>query len=171
MKEYLKNRRLYLSGPIEHGKQENWRTEPTKVFRDVYGLDVFDPFDDPKQQWATALWDARKNKDYDTMEEISHHFVRKDLAIVDRSDIVVSYLPYGVPTTGTVHEIIISSNAKKPTLLVCPEGREYISFWYYGISLREYMFGSWTELYEYLDDVNAGKHMDNDRWAYVYGLL
>jgi nucleoside 2-deoxyribosyltransferase len=168
----LENARCYLSGPIENDKTKtNWRTEPSKKFVDDYKIDLFDPFSDPKQQWVPHLHEARENKDYDAIAKIAAAFVRKDLAIVDRCDFIVAYLPYGIPTTGTHHEIINSVNSKKPTLLVCPEGKEFIPIWYYGFVPHEVMFGSWEELYAYLTEVNDGKHKKNDRWSFVYGLV
>jgi nucleoside 2-deoxyribosyltransferase len=169
---YLTGQRVYLSGPIEHGQPgDNWRTAPKKVLAERFGLDVFDPFDDPKQQWVPALTKAQAEKDFETMVRIARQFVKKDLKMVDRADIVVSYLPRKVPTTGTHHEIINSSNQKKPTLLVCPQGKEFDPLWYYGFIPTEFMFGSWDDLYTYLDEVNQGKYKDNDRWAFTYGLI
>lgn len=168
---YLANTRCYLGGPIENSVDENWRVSPKKVLVDEFNINLFDPFEDPKQQWVPELEKARKNKDYETMTKIASSFVRKDLAIVDRCDFIVSYLPYKVATTGTHHEIINSVNAKKPTLLVCPQGREYISTWYYGFVPHEFMFGSWEELYFYLREVDQGKYKENIKWAFVYGLI
>lgn len=169
---YLKNARVYLSGPIEYDNiGTNWRDEPKKELISRFEVNLFDPFEDPKQQWVPKIAEARKNKDYKAMEEIAKKFVRKDLAIVDRADFLVAYLPYKVPTTGTHHEIINANEAKKPVLLVCPEGKENIPLWYRGFIPHEVTFGSWDELYTYLHEVNEGKHKDNNRWAFVYGLI
>jgi nucleoside 2-deoxyribosyltransferase len=162
---------LYLSGPIENGDLINWRIEPKKVLNERFGIKIYDPFDDPKQQWAQKLIEARANKDYDTMVRISKSFVRKDLCLVDRSDMLIANLPYKVSTTGTIHEIINSNNAKKPTLIVCEQGKEKVPLWLYGFIPPEVMFGSWNELYDYLEEVNEGKHMDNNRWQFIYGMV
>jgi hypothetical protein len=168
----LKNKRCYLSGPIENDKPDhNWRDEPRKVLVERFGIELFDPFADPKQQWVPVLKQARTERDFETMAKIAKSFVRKDLAMVDRGDFLVAYLPSGLPTTGTHHEIINSNNAKKPTLLVCPQGKEFVPLWYYGFIPHEFMFGSWKELWSYLDDVDAGKHVENNRWAFTYGLV
>lgn len=169
---YLKNVRAYLGGPIEFGDaNSNWREEPTKVLRTEFGINLFDPFADPKQQWSDELTEARRKCDYETMATIAKRFVQKDLTIVSRVDMVVSYLPHGVPTTGTHHEIINSNNDKKPTLLVCPQGKQYVPLWYYGFIPHEQMFGSWGEMFSYLRDVNAGQHRHNRRWHYIYGMI
>ena len=168
----LKGKRCYLSGAIQYDDAgHNWRSAPKKVLVEEFGIDLFDPFADPKQQWVPLLNDAQKNRDFATMERISKQFVRKDLCMVDRSDFLISYLPHKVPTTGTHHEIINSFNAKKPTLLVCPQGKEFIPLWYYGFIPHEVMFGSWDELYAYLREVDGAKHTHNNRWAYVYGII
>lgn len=164
--------RVYLGGPIEHDDTGlNWRTEPSKVLVERFGVDLFDPFSDPKQQWVPTLVEARNNCDYDTMAEIARDFVSKDLIMVERSDILISHLPKGVPTTGTHHEIIFSSNNKKPTLLVCPQGKQHVPLWYYGWIPHQCMFGSWDDLYDYLQEVVEWKHTDNRRWRYRYGLI
>ena len=65
---YLKNTRGYLSGCIEYDKHEkNWRNEPKRVLIERFKINLFDPFDDPKQQWVTHLKKARDEKNYDEM--------------------------------------------------------------------------------------------------------
>jgi hypothetical protein len=171
MTSYLTNKRCYLSGPIENDSVGlNWRIEPKKVLKGVFGLNLFDPFEDPKQQWVPALKEARQNRDFDTMATIAKKFVHKDLAMTDRSDMLIAYLPYKVPTTGTTHEIINSANAKKPVLLVC-ERKELIPLWFYGFIPCDMMFDGWNNLYDYLHEVNEGKHMENSKWSFIYGLI
>lgn len=169
---FLQDKRVYLSGPIENGDGSNWRDEPTKILTERFKINIFDPFKDPKQQWLPALKEARENEDYDEIQKIARSFVRKDLCMVDRSDFLIAYLPHKVSTTGTHHEIINSVNAKKPTLLVCPQGKQYAPLWYFGFISHEVVFGSWEALYEYLEKVNQGEYKGkNHRWDYVYGLI
>lgn len=169
---YLKNTKAYLSGPIEYDNDGlNWRTKPKEMLTDAFGINLFDPFEDPKQQWVPAIQEAKEKLDYDAMETIARRFVRKDLAMVDRADFIIAYLPYRVPTTGTHHEIIMANDNKKPVLLVCPEGKQHIPLWYRGFIPHQVTFGSWEELYMYLHEVDEGVHKDNNRWAFVYGLL
>lgn len=172
-KNYLRNKRVYLSGPIENDNsaKHNWRDNPKKILKTKFKIDLFDPFDDPKQVFANDLYEARKNKDYEAIAKIAKGFVRKDLAMVDRADFIIAYLPYQVPTCGTHHEIINSNNAKKPTLLICPEGKWNIPLWYYGFIPHECMFSNWNDLYNYLQEVNDYKHTNNNRWHFIYGLI
>jgi nucleoside 2-deoxyribosyltransferase len=169
---YLRDKRVYLSGAIEFGdKGHNWRTEPIKAMTNDFGMNVFDPFSDPKQQWTEDLDAARSNKDYLKIRKIAKNFVRKDLCMVDRSDFLVAYMPYKVPTTGTVHEIVVSNEAKKPTLIVCPQGKENAPIWLWGVLPENYFFGSWDDLYKYLVEVDAGLHTEDDRWHFCCGLI
>lgn len=171
----LQGKRVYLSGPIEHAESgDNWRIEPRQVLVEEFEVQLLDPFADEKQMWAEELHEAQKKCDYETMRRIARNFVRKDMAWVDRSDFLIAYLPYRVATTGTHHEIIYASDAKKPTLLVCPEGKQYNPLWYYGFigdKGDDYMFGSWDELYDYLREVKDWKHTANFDWAFTYGLV
>lgn len=170
---FLSNRKCYLSGPIQYDVTGlNWRVSPKKILLEEFKIDVFDPFDDPKQQWSYQLKEAREKKDLETISKVAHNFVRKDLTMVDRCDFVIAYIPLKVPTTGTVHEIINSNNAKKPTLLVTNTGdKTDIPLWYYGFIPHECMFGSWEDLYVYLREVNDKKHINNRRWNYIYNLI
>ena len=172
MPGYLRNARCYLSGPIENDDSGwDWRIAPKTILKEEFKIDLFDPASDPKQQWAGVMKEAKEAEDYAKVEEIGKKFVRKDLCIVDRSDFLIAYLPKNIPTTGTVHEIINSNNAKKPTILICTQGKKYIPAWYFGFVPHMNMFGSWEELYHYLREVDNGAHMDDDRWAYVYKLI
>ena len=167
---FLNNKKFYLSGPIEFVR-ENWRDSVIKQLKDDFCVDVYDPFSDPKQQWVEKIAEAKFNKNYQAIQDIAKKFVRKDLGMVDRSDGLIAYLPYKIPTIGTHHEVINSINAKKPTLLVCPQGKENVPVWYYGICKIDHMFGSWDELFKFLHEVNQGLHQNDDKWSFVYDLV
>lgn len=172
MKSYLAGRRAYLSGPIQYDETGlNWRVEPTSVLTQEFGINVFDPFADQKQQWLPTLKKAQEELDYETMRDVAKKFVRKDLAEVDHSHMVIAYLPLKVPTTGTHHEIINANDRKKPTFLVCPQGKHNVPLWYYGFIKHQFMFGSWQELYIHFHEINEGKHTDNDRLWRIYDLV
>ena len=163
---YLKNKKVYLSGPIEFGTKHNWREKPIEYLKNKLFLDVFDPFSDPKAQWGIKIKNAKKEKDYKKIINIAKSFVRRDLAMVDRSDLLIAYMPYNVQTVGTVHEIVNGVNSKKPTLIICPEGKEKIPVWIWGIVKEEFLFGSWEKVYSYLKEVSVGKHAKNNTWHF-----
>lgn len=172
MNDVLRGKRCYLSGPIEFDNSEvDWRPPVKEHLTKFFGIDIYDPFCDPKQSKSDALQKAREAEDFDGMREVTKQFVRKDLHHVDLSHFLIANLPYKVPTVGTVHEIINSNDRKKPTLLVCTKGKKYIPSWYFGFIKHKYMFGSWNELYDYLSEVSEGKHFNDDRWWIVNELI
>ena len=92
--------------------------------------------------------------------------------MVDRCDFLVAYVPFGVKTVGTVHEIINSNNLKKPTLLVTDQNSiSSLPLWYFGLINKKYMFAGWLSLYNYLAEVNDGKHVDDDKWHLVCDIV
>lgn len=172
MTNHLKNKKCYLSGPIEYAVDEFWRANPVHELTYRFGIDVFNPFADEKQQWTEQIKSARSANDVDALTSIAKQFVRKDLGMVDRCDFLVAYVPFGVKTVGTVHEIINSNNLKKPTLLVTDQASiSSLPLWYFGLINKKYMFAGWTSLYNYLSEVDAGKHVDDDKWHLVCGIV
>lgn len=169
---FLKGKKCYLGGPIEQcNAKVNWRPPVMAALSEKFGIDVFDPFSDPKQQWVGALQQAKKDNDLETIHKITKKFVKKDLQIVQKAELHVAYVPKGVPTTGTVHEIVVSNQCKNPILLVCPEGKIEVPLWYWGFIPSKHFFGSWEEMYTYLEEVNRGDHKDEFLWSYIYGLV
>lgn len=169
---FLAGKKCYLGGPIENCVAKiNWRVPVLDALRAKFDIDVFDPFSDPKQQWVETLKQAKIDHDYETIHRITKAFVRKDLQIVQKVEIHIAYVPKGVPTTGTVHEIVVANHCKNPILLVCPEGKVEVPLWYWGFVPHKHMFGSWEELYTFLATVDEGKHKEEYLWSYVYGLV
>jgi hypothetical protein len=190
----------YLSGPITHDTSTtNWRPPVMNTLRERFGVSIFDPFSDPKQNKTDAIKAAKEAQDKQEVQRLVSGFVRKDLAVVDRSDFVLARFAYKhvyfpedlvpelfcndevamkplarllqVPTTGTIHEIINSDLYHKPTLLVSECGWWTLPEWLLGFIPTRYWFSSFEEVYDYLQDVDRGKHMNDDRWALVYGLV
>jgi nucleoside 2-deoxyribosyltransferase len=166
---YLKNRRVYIAGPIEFSDQAlDWRMKIKENLLSKFGLRVFDPIDDPKQGVRKDMIKAKEEKNYEKISQIVHSWVRTDLSIIDRMDFIIANLPYKVPTFGTTHEIVSANDAKKPVLLVCEDGKEKTPDWFWGFINHNFMFGSWNDLYDYLQQVDEGKHKNNNRWYFTY---
>ena len=170
MKNPLLGAKLYLGGAIECDNGPNWRIEPSRILSEKFGIEITDPTLDLKQQWAPELAEARSRKDFDKMAKIAKSFVWKDLILINKCDILCSFLKKDVPTCGTHHEITYAHSQKMPVLLV-GNGKENLPAWYFGVINHKYMFGSWEDLYSYLEEVRDGKHADDKRWAYLYNLI
>lgn len=168
---YLKNKLVYLSGAIEADNSLiNWRI-PVIERLEKFGLKVFDPNSDPKQNRASELYKAKQNKDFDKVAEIAKGFCRKDLNLVDKSDIVVVRARHDIPSVGTWHECFTAWDNKKIVLLVNEEGIDKISSWLFAFIPVKYMFGSWQDLYDYLDLVDKGYMSHDFRFATLYNLI
>lgn len=166
----LSGKQVYISGPLQYTDTPVW-SEEEKRSLETLGLIIKDPFNDPKQKWTSDLYEARDTKNFPKIREIAKRFVRKDLACVDRSDFIIAKLPYAVPTAGTVHEIIQSNEKKKPTLLICDKGKEWMPLWFYGFIPLRYMFNNFQEVLNYLREVDNKQHIEDDRWHFVYEVI
>ncbi len=164
----LENKRVYLSLPIQHSTGAVWKDEVKRKLLENYKLKVFDPSQDVKQSLRAEVELYKKEERYEELRQVVRRFLREDLAIVDRADIVIAHVPHGVPTTGVTHEVINSNNAKKLVLLVEGSRKNDIADWYFGFIKPEFMFGTWEELYTFLNDVNDGKYVDHDRLYFMY---
>jgi hypothetical protein len=97
------------------------------------------------------------------MKEIVH----MDLRMVDVSDFVIVYLDMDARPFGTVHELILSLNQRKPTLVVIEGGRVNASNWLFGIMDYNFMFDNFDELQVFLDQIDSGNTIgDLSRWVF-----
>lgn len=170
---YLKNRMVYLAGPIQFDENhKNWRTKITEKLEKKFKLNVFDPFEDPKQQWMKKYQEYKNKKEYEKIQNSAKKCIDKDLTVIDRSDFLIAYLPHKVATVGTVHEIIHANKNKKPTLLVTDQNNiGEIPFWYFGIVPLEFMFPNWDQLFLYLKKVKKDEGELHKRWNYIHNKI
>lgn len=167
----LKGKKIYLAGPMEFDEKEDWRSPVIYKLMTEFQLDIYDPSKDEKQILLEQVQEAREKSDCDKLEEIAKTFTKKDFGTIDRSDLVVAYHPRGIATTGTPCEVKHSLDLKKPTFVICPNGKVWASLWYFGLMKHQYIFGSWEDFYSYLREVCEGKHNGNHRWKFVLGLV
>lgn len=170
-KDYLRNRLSYLGGPIQYQDGPNWRPAVKEVLSSKFGLIVQDPFIDEKQKKGPRLKAAIEAQDYDKATEITKGFVRRDLNCIQKSDLTIFNLPYKVPTYGTTEEIVTAWRNKIPVFIVVPEGKKFAPYWFLGYLDHRFIFGSWNELYEFLDKLNKGEFKNEWRFALLYDLI
>lgn len=124
--------RVYFSSPYEHDRANtNWKIKAAKLFHE-YDIDIVDPCPDDCDETHTI--DAMKEKgDWLGVYEFCSNIVEGDLAMLNRSQGMLAYLPYGAVTFGTTHEIIHALNHNIPIVLVMPEGIDKVSHWLWGL--------------------------------------
>ena len=139
---FLKNSRVYLSGPMDFvhcrktEKETGWRVRVSE-FLGTLEVTVFDPWSKPqvlgmhgygregektlqiRQKWIFDETDeGRVNRKQcaDFFRETMH----LDLRMVDVSDFMLAYCPTNIYSVGTPHEIIVACEQHKPVLFITP---------------------------------------------------
>jgi hypothetical protein len=141
-KNLLKDSRVYLSGPMDFvasrqtEKESGWRNRVGDFLR-KFGVTVFDPWFKPEvrglHEFGREGIDTTNIRDKWTFDqgrtgaEIRASITGKfwetmhiDLRMVDTSDFTIAYCPTNVYSVGTVHEIVMCRQQRKPVLFVSP---------------------------------------------------
>jgi hypothetical protein len=141
--DLLRDARVYLSGPMDYlgGSQKTeaehgWRKRVADVLEE-YGATVFNPWHKPhvrgvgeygregeqgqtyRERW-TFEPGASAAKERATCSQQAWPMMHIDLRMVDTCDFVIAFCPTNVYSVGTVHEIVIARQQKKPVLFVTP---------------------------------------------------
>ena len=139
-KNLLKASRVYLSGPMdfvpsrETEKESGWRNRVGDFLRKL-GVTVLDPWFKPEvrglHEFGREGIDTTNIRDKWTFKQgqagaeirarISGKFwetMHIDLRMVDTSDFTIAYCPTNVYSVGTVHEIVMCRQQRKPVLFV-----------------------------------------------------
>ena len=126
--------RVYLSSPYEHERANTgWKTKAHQYMWDVDNrVEVVDPCPDSCDE--TPIIDEMKaNEDWLGMYSFCANIVEGDLAMLNRCEGMIAYLPYDARTFGTTHEIVHALQNQIPIVLVMPEGVDKVSHWLWGI--------------------------------------
>jgi hypothetical protein len=138
----LKASRVYLSGPMDFvasrqiEKESGWRNRVGDFLRKL-GVTVLDPWFKPEvrglHEFGREGIDTTNIRDKWTFKQgragaeirsrISGKFwetMHIDLRMVDTSDFTIAYCPTNVYSVGTVHEIVMCRQQRKPVLFVSP---------------------------------------------------
>ncbi len=139
MDSILEKTRSYLSGPMDFvgsriiEKYLGWRAILTPILK-AFSIRVLDPWNKPmirghsdygqegvvpnKNQYEGDFWvnaETRAKFERDFWET-----VHIDLRMTDLSDFVIAFVPTNIYSVGTVHEIIVARNQRKPVLMISP---------------------------------------------------
>lgn len=141
-KNLLRASRVYLSGPMDFvasrqtEKESGWRNRVGDFLRKL-GVTVLDPWFKPEvrglHEFGREGVDTTNIRDKWTFDqgrtgaEIRARITGKfsetmhiDLRMVDTSDFTIAYCPTNVYSVGTVHEIVMCRQQRKPVLFVSP---------------------------------------------------
>jgi hypothetical protein len=141
-KNLLRASRVYLSGPMDFvasrqtEKESGWRNRVGDFLKKL-GVTVLDPWFKPEvrglHEFGREGVDTTNIRDKWTFDQgrtgaeirgrISGKFwetMHVDLRMVDTSDFTIAYCPTNVYSVGTVHEIVMCRQQRKPVLFVSP---------------------------------------------------
>lgn len=162
--KYLKDKLVYLAGPIHACSDDGmgWRESITPKLLE-YGLQVEDPckktingFGEVKDD-KKKLIDLIKNGEFGEAKKLFYPIVRKDLRCIDRADFVIVVYDPTVHMFGTIHELVVAHNQRKPILLWFDKNNiEKFNPWCLTLVKEGCIFTEWEAMYKYLDEINKG---------------
>lgn len=164
----LDNKRVYLSSPMEFASNKSWTDQHKAILTNEFKLKLFDPWEDEKQVEVSNIQTCITDKNSEGLRTIMKGYCKLDLGNVDRADIIIAYVPHGIPTTGVTHEVVNANNAKKVVLLVEGQDKFKIAKWFYGFIPLKFMFSTWDDLYQFLRDANKDLYKNDDRFYFLY---
>lgn len=170
----LKNTKTYLVGAMDRVVDGgvSWRNKITPAIEE-FGVKIINPCDKPiygvKENDETRWW-IEYYKETGQFNKIKEKFgvIRNaDLRCVDISDFIIAHIDLNVHACGSYEEIVTANRQKKPVLIWCEQGKHSAPNWLFFMLPHEHIFGSLTELIEYLSFVNSHKNVNAlSRWFF-----
>ena len=153
----LRDSRVYLCGAISFDDNDvEWREALKPFLRDL-GIKIFDPCDPPidikladKETQRRLLHEGR----FDELSVVMKELRCLDLRMIDITDMVIVNIDTDIYTCGTWEEIALANRERKPILVHCKQGKRGAPLWLYGMIPHELIFGSWSELEDYILEID-----------------
>lgn len=169
---YLNGKSVYLAGPIhdvaDDGK--SWRAMMSPRLKE-FGISIEDPthksihgigeVGDDKALFKQLA----KERKFDELKDKFWPVVRKDLRMIDKVDFMIAVYSPKVRMLGTIHELVIAQNQRKPILLYCEESElDDLNPWILTFAKKGCFFTSWDKLIDHLKEVDKG-NFDYNYWT------
>ena len=178
----LKNSLCYLCGAMDRVEDGGigWREYVTPKLKGM-GIGVLNPCDKPSsygledEKTRELLENLKRSGKYNKVTEYMKPICAVDLRMVDIAHFIVMSVDVDVHLCGSYHEAAVAISQKKPVLAMCAQGKENAPNWMFGVMPHDHIFGSWSELLEYLEHINEDEDVDHlNRWRFfdwekVYG--
>ena len=171
MSNILKNTKVYLAGNMEHTDDSvNWRNYMAYNLKEM-DIKVLSPLDTMfiNQNGETdadrcRLKRERQLENYEYVAEYMKGIVQKDLRLIDLSDYVIVNMEIKKPTFGTIHELVIAIQQKKPVFLAVGDKRD-CPLWLLGIVNPKYIYNNIDEILSMIRKIDSGdREIDIKRW-------
>jgi nucleoside 2-deoxyribosyltransferase len=150
---------------------ESWRDKVSDTLTQM-GVVCFDPYKKPfesdikeDKESQNELREKRANGNLQDVHDHMREIIAADLAMVDRADFIIAYLNPDVPTFGTIHEIVVANQAKKPIFVFVEGGVKKTPLWMLGLLPVKYFYDDLDSLLKTIVDIDSGrKQIDSKRW-------
>lgn len=171
----LKNCRVYLSSGMDRVPDGGvgWREAVTPLLQKL-GMVVLNPCDKPiigsieSPESRQIRIEAKKRGDYEFVAKEMSNIAHADLRMVDICDCVLLYLDTSVHYCGTYHETFVAAQQHKPIIVVCKNGVQDICCWLFGVLNHKLFFGSFDEMFEYLEHIDKDEEIDTlNKWVFI----
>ena len=170
----LKNHITYFVGPIDQSKDggRGWRKEMSPWLQSK-NIGVLDPTDKPIESidegpnFVKYIQSKKDKGEYDTVRALMKPIVSVDLHMIDICNFVVAFIDNSIHLCGTYSELTYAAIEKKPTIIVCKQGKAGIPNWIYGLGFdHNEFFGSFEEAKDYIEDIDSGA-LDPPKWRLI----
>lgn len=164
-----------MIGPIDDASDagRGWRKTSSEFLWSL-GAGVFDPTNKPMnlldedENFVNEIRELKQLGRYDEVRIKMKKVVTADLSMLDRSDFCICYLNNDVQMTGTIGELHYAALEKKPTIVVCEQGKHNIPNWLFGIGLsHEHFFGSFKTAEQFITRIHLGTEDLSDDWKFI----
>lgn len=161
----LKGQITYLSSPMEHAPDGGviWRKLVTPKFHSM-SIGVIDPCDKPflsvlneDKSMREEVAILKREGKFQEVRKIYKKIVSEDLRSTDLAMFLTVNLNMKHKPIGTLDEVFMASNQRKPVLLVCEDGKENIPNWLFGRLNPDLFFSSFDEMFTFLRRVDSGE--------------
>jgi nucleoside 2-deoxyribosyltransferase len=170
----LYKQRCYLAGAIDRvpDRGSQWRDFITP-FLESLGVEVFNPLKKPTNlgveddSVVRHKRELKKAGKYDELSELMRGIRSVDLRMVDVSDFLIVNLDIDTHPCGTLEEIFWANRQKKPIIIHIVQGKKKTPDWLFGTIPHNMIFSEWSEVQEYLTDINNNMSLElTERWCF-----
>lgn len=160
----LTGMRCYLAGAMDKAVDGGvgWREHAATWLEGQHGVIILDPCHKPidigiedmeNREYRREL---KQKGQFELLAREMRTIRVVDLRMVDLADFCVINLDVNVHTCGTYEELFWANRCKKPVIVHVEGGKAECPDWLFGTLPEEHIFGSWANLYAYLDDISDG---------------
>lgn len=167
---------FYLAGPMDliPGGGVEWRDMVTPKLW-AYGAGVLNPCDKPSveaedketPEFRQSIVTAKDTGDFDYVRAAMKPIINVDYRMVDVCHAMLLYIDIDHHACGSYHEDALAVMQHKPVLVMCKQGKSRVPNWMFGMLPHQLFFGSFDDLFGYLDHINSASEIDTlSRWHF-----